>query len=137
MDLGQQENALAMTWTGEQPGRFIFRHAPLDLTRDVNAACCIALHCVIPRPPAGAFSVRLRAGATQTAALRIEPSEGEIGPAGTLRIEIPLKSFAGADFTAIDAVEFEADAPFEIILARLALSPMTAGRAPAIAAAAS
>ena len=51
VDLGQQENAVNLTWSGAGPARFVLRHAPLDLTRDANAACCLALHCVVKRPP--------------------------------------------------------------------------------------
>lgn len=130
VDLGQQENAVSLTWSGAGPARLVLRHTPLDLTRDANAACCLALHCVVNRPPEGPLIVRLRAnGAEAQLQLALAAHNGSVEP--TL-VEIPLKAFAdGAFLAGVEAVELEADAAFEMTLAKLSVAPMAAGKRPA------
>jgi beta-glucosidase len=126
VDLGQQESAVEVAWTGEAEGRLVFRHAAVDLTRDVNAACCVALQCV---PPASEAQLRVRLHAGENAWTTIVGLGGRDG-GETRLVEIPLKSFGAgdADFARVDAVSFEADRPFEIVIARVTIAAMAAGR---------
>jgi beta-glucosidase len=125
-DLGQQENAIRLTWSGEEAGRLVLRHPPLDLTRDANAACCLALHCLV-HGEQRQFTVRLRA-ADGEAALQVDVPAASCEAAPAL-IEIPLKAFGdGALMTRVEAVELEAASAFEMTLARLSVSPVAAGK---------
>jgi beta-glucosidase len=127
VDLGQQENAVNLTWSGAGPARFVLRHAPLDLTRDANAACCLALHCVVKRPPERPLIVRLRANGAE-APLELQLAAHDGGGEPTL-IEIPLKAFAdGAFLAGVEAVELESAEAFEMTIARLSVAPMAAGK---------
>jgi beta-glucosidase len=130
VDLGQQENSINLAWSGDGAARLVLNHAPLDLTRDANAGCCLALHCVFSRPPERPLTVRLRANGHESP-LEVVLSESSAGAEPVL-VEIPLKAFGeGAFLTGVEAVEVEADTAFEMTLARLSVSPMTAGKRPA------
>jgi beta-glucosidase len=124
VDFGQQESAIALHWKGGN-GALVFRHAPVDLTRDVNAACCIAIHCVVPHPPQVNITVRLHAREETWA---VEADLEQAAGSETRLLEIPLKAFAGAAFTRIDAISLEAPGPFEIIIAKVSIAAMAAGR---------
>jgi hypothetical protein len=74
--------------------------------------------------------VRLRANGHESP-LEVVLSESSAGAEPVL-VEIPLKAFGeGAFLTGVEAVEVEADTAFEMTLARLSVSPMTAGKRPA------
>lgn len=124
-DLGQQESAIAVMWSGTSAGRLVFRHAAVDFTRDANAACCVALHCIAPTPN-GDFRIRLHAGESSSWAAPVDLEQ--LNGSDTRIVEIPLRSFGAADFARVNAVSFEAEHPFEIVIEKVTIAPMTAGR---------
>lgn len=130
VDLGQQENAISLSWTDGAPARLVLRRDPIDFTRDANAGCCLALECIVPRNPAGPFVVRLRANGAE-APLRVElPTSDGASP---MLVEIPLKAFGDSTFlSGVEAVELEAGAAFELTLAKLSVAPMAAGKPSAV-----
>jgi beta-glucosidase len=127
VDLGQQESAVAMSWSGGERGAVAFRHAAVDLTRDVNAACCVALSCIVQQAPRAAFTIRLHAGPEASWGVDIDLDLANGGE--TKVVEVPLKAFgAKADFARIDAVSMETAGACEIVIAKVAIAPMAAGR---------
>lgn len=126
-DLGQQENAVHLRWKGEEAGRLVLRHALVDLSRDANAGCCLALHCLVHTEPTRALTVRLRAeGAEEAVEVDLPESDGGTAPTP---IEIPLKAFGDDAFLSrIVAVELEAASPLEMTLAKLSVTPVAAGK---------
>jgi beta-glucosidase len=126
VDLGLQEGAIALAWNGAESAALVFRHPAVDLTRDVNAACCIALTCVVQQVPRGPFTVRLHAGPDKSwgVDVALDTNGGE-----TTLVEVPLKAFgANADFAHVDAISLETGNACEIVVAKVAIAPMAAGR---------
>jgi beta-glucosidase len=122
VDLGRQENAVALSWAGGRMGRLVLRHPPLDLTRDANAGCCLALHCLVRKRPDGPLAVRLHADGIEAHAVDLDRACG----GEPVLIEIPLKAFDdGPRLVGVEGVEFAADAACEMTIARIAISPMT------------
>lgn len=125
-DLGQQENAIHLAWSGAEAARLVLRHAHVDLTRDANAGCCLALYCVLHTAQTRLLTVRLRANGAEEA-LQVELPQG-CGAEPT-PIEVPLKAFGEDAFLSrIEAVELQAASPLEITLAKLSVTPVAAGK---------
>lgn len=124
-DLGQQENAIAIAWLGDARGGIAFRHAPLDLRRDANAGCCIALQFRAPHQGELRFELQDESGASVAAAVDVAPDSTE----RSRSIEIPLKVFEveALDLARIVALRLEVNQPFELVLAKLSIGAMTAG----------
>ncbi|MEQ3651443.1 glycoside hydrolase family 3 N-terminal domain-containing protein [Hyphomonas sp.] len=122
-DLGQQENAIQISWTRARSAPVIFSHDALDLTRETNAGFCFTL------------TITKHAGTAKEPVLSIHSGSGRTEIGGlcrlvshactdtTLTFEIPLRALAeaGVDMSHFEGVELSARAPTRLILSRLAL----------------
>tara|TARA_R110000787_G_scaffold25398_7_gene71533 strand:+ start:6622 stop:9216 length:2595 start_codon:yes stop_codon:yes gene_type:complete len=128
-DLGQQENALRVTWSGAGTGELQITHAPTDLSREVNADFALVLDYAIEKPAKGTVTLRFGCGPDCIGSVDVSDSFGANPYGGVSNLSVPLKCLEskGVDFTRIDTFSLSSDNPLEIIVARIALVPSVNG----------
>ena len=124
-DLGQQENAVRLTWDGDGAARYVMRHAPLDLTREVNAQFELVIDYLVETPAGGAVTLAFTCGDECASAFDVSASFEESPYGGVSNLAVPLKCLAenGVDLSKVDTFSLNADAQLAIVVSRIALTP--------------
>lgn len=124
-DLGQQENAVRLTWSGASAARYVMRHAPIDLTRELNAQFEIVIDYLVETPAAGPVTLAFTCGDECVSAFDVSDSFQASPYGGVSSLALPLKCLAqnGADLSKVDTFSLNTDAPLSIVISRIALTP--------------
>lgn len=124
-DLGQQENAIRLTWNGAGEAHYVMRHEPLDLTREVNADFEIVIDYVVETPAEGPVRLAFTCGDDCASTFNVSPSFAASRYGGVSSLAVPLKCLArnGVDLSQIDTFSLSAEARLEIVVSRIALTP--------------
>jgi len=121
VNLDRQEGALAVSWSGE--ARLLLRHAPVDLTRDANADCALAVHC--QGSAGGVLRMRLEAANGALSAVELSLASATQQSCGLIVLEFPLKAFAlnTEALAQIVAIGLEAGDPLDLVLVKILITP--------------
>ncbi|MDX2276291.1 MAG: glycoside hydrolase family 3 N-terminal domain-containing protein [Hyphomonadaceae bacterium] len=119
-NLNRQEGALALSWSKDE-GALFLRHPAVDLSRDANADCCLALQYQTAAP--GALRLRLHGADGASQALELPLAEG------LATIEFPLKAYglSARALTEIVAISLEAPGPLDLVLIKLSIAARVPG----------
>ena len=123
-DLGQQENAVRLTWSGGE-ARYVMRHAPLNLTRELNAQFELVIDYLVETSAGGAVTLAFTCGDECASAFDVSASFEASRYGGVSSLAVPLKCLAenGVDLSKVDTFSLNANAPLTIIVSRIALTP--------------
>jgi beta-glucosidase len=120
-DLGQQENAIEMAWSGSGDTDLVFTHAPLDLTREANAGFCLAMTLARGwgRHDAPNIALVCRSGRQELGNVFDLPIVERSRSARI--VEIPLKDLVknGMDLSCVEGVALWSDKPARLVLSHL------------------
>lgn len=124
-DLGQQENAVRLTWNGDGAARYVMRHEPLNLSREVNADFELVIDYLVETPAEGPVTLAFTCGDDCAAAFDVRESFQASPYGGVSSLAVPLKCLArnGVDLSQIDTFSLNVNAPLEIVISRIALTP--------------
>ena len=117
VDMGAQENALAVTW--KQAGSMSIDGPAVNLDRQLTGAFAIVVDGAVRQPPKG--RVTLAVGDRQLDITRL------VAKTGPLTLKIPLRCYAdqGVNFASVgNATRITSDGPFEIALRKIELQPV-------------
>lgn len=124
-DLGQQENAVRLTWSGAGDARYVMRHEPLNLTREVNAQFELVIDYLVETPARGPVTLAFTCGDGCASAFDVSGSFEASPYGGVSSLAVPLKCLVenGVDLSQVDTFSLNADAPLAIVVSRIALAP--------------
>ena len=122
-DLGQQENAIEISWTQARSAPVMFSHDPLDLTRETNAGFCFTLTTAKHIGTANDLTFSIHSGSGRTEIGGLCRLNSHACTDTTLTFEIPLRTLveAGVDMSHFEGIELSARAPARLTVSRLAL----------------
>lgn len=124
-DLGQQENAIRLTWTGGGPAYFRMQRAPIDLSREANAAFELVIDYAVETPPAGAAALAFTCGESCATAFDIGASLQPSDYGGVSSLSVPLKCLAenAVDLSKVDTFTIGTEHPMTIVISRISVVP--------------
>lgn len=121
IDLAAQEDARLFEWTGQGGGTVSISGPAADLSRQLNNAFALTIDWRLVSPPANRVALSFGdKGLDVTDIVRAVPRAG----VGTTAI--PLRCFAGADFSKVGSpFSLATDGPFAVTIAQVRLEPIT------------
>ena len=124
-DLGQQENAVRLAWSGAETARYVMRREALNLTREVNADFELAIDFLVETPAGGPVKLAFTCGEDCASTFDVSDSFQASPYGGVSTLAVPLKCLAqnGVDLSQVDTFSLSTDAPLTIVISRIALTP--------------